>query len=100
MDTRWIFPFSWLMILDILIYQSLNLYLQGNRTGAEFYFYKAYNMWDGMGINDNATKIDGEYANFKLALMLYANKILNLPIGNYTQIEDKLWSIQQENGRD
>jgi len=29
---------------------------------------------------------------------LYAGKVLSLSIGNYTQIEDKLWSMQQSNG--
>jgi hypothetical protein len=55
-------------------------------------------MWDGKGIYDLATQNDGKYANFKLALILYASKILNITIGNYTQIEDKLWSMQQSNG--
>jgi hypothetical protein len=92
------FLLQWEDYGDTLIYHSLNLYLRGNRTEAEDYFDQAYRMWDGTGINDTATKTDGEYANFKLALILYASKILNLPIGNYTQIEDRLWSMQQENG--
>jgi hypothetical protein len=91
-------PLLWKNYSDTLIYQSLNLYIRGNRTGAEHYFYQAYEMWDGKGINDNATKTDGKYANFKLALILYTSKILDVNIENYTQIEDQLWSMQQDNG--
>jgi len=91
-------PLLWEQYCDTLIYQSLNLHLRGNRTGAEYYFFKAYKMWDGKGIFDLATKEKGEYANFKLALILYASKVLNLTIGNYTRIEEKLWSMQQANG--
>ena len=83
---------------DTLIYQSLNMFLEGNRTGAEFYFNKADHMWDEKGINGLATQEEGRYANYKLALILYASKVLNITIGNYSQIEEKMWSMQQENG--
>ncbi len=93
-------PLLWKKYGDTLIYQSLNLYLRGNRTGAEYYFDKAYKMWDGKGIYDLSTEkdIEGNYANYKLALILFASKVLDLNIVNYTQIEDKLWSMQQSNG--
>ena len=91
-------PLLWNKYGDTLIYQSLNFYLRGNRTGAEYYFDKAYKMWDGKGIKDNATKTDEVYANFKLALILYTSKILNITIEDYSQIEERLWSMQQENG--
>ena len=91
-------PLQWEQYGDTLIYQSLNSYLMGNRTKANYYFYKAYNMWDGKGINDTATQTEHVYANFKLALVLYASKILNITIGDCAQIEDKLWSMQQSNG--
>jgi len=45
-----------------------------------------------------ATKQNGTYANNKLALILYASKVLNIAIPNYAQIENKLWSMQQANG--
>lgn len=83
---------------DTLIYQSLNEHLRGNRSEAEYYFYKAYQMWDGKGINDLATLEDGAYANYKLALVLYASKVLGLAIPNYNRIEEKLWSMQQIDG--
>ena len=61
----------WKQYGDTLIYQSLNLYLRGNRTGAEYYFDKAYKMWDRKGIYDLSTENDteGNYANYKLALI-------------------------------
>jgi hypothetical protein len=90
-------PLSWEQYGDTLIYQSLNNYLRGNKTGAEYYFYKAYKMWDGKGIYDLATQ-EGNYSNYKLALILYASKVLSLSIGNYSKIEDKLWSMQQSSG--
>ena len=91
-------PLQWEQYGDTLIYQSLNMYLRGNRTAAVHYFYEAYNMWDGKGIYDLATKQNGTYANNKLALILYASKVLNIAIPNYAQIENKLWSMQQANG--
>lgn len=74
------------------------MYLKDNRTGVEYYFNKAYQMWDGKGIYDLTTQKEGKYANFKLALILYAIKIFNTTIGDYTQIEERLWSMQQVNG--
>lgn len=91
-------PLLWEQYGDTLIYQSLNNYLIGNRTGAEYYFFKAYRMWDGKGIYDLTTQKEGKYTSFKLALILYASKVLSLTIGNYTRIEDKMWSMQQANG--
>ncbi len=83
---------------NTLIYKSLNNYLNGERKAADGYFYEAYNMSDGKGIFDNATILDDHYDNYKLALILYASKVLNLSIENYNQIETKLWSMQQANG--
>jgi hypothetical protein len=83
---------------NTLIYQSLNNFLKGNKIAADSYFWQAYNLWDGKGINDDATKADHFYANYKLALILYASKVLKLPIDNYKQIEENLWSMQKANG--
>jgi hypothetical protein len=83
---------------DTLIYQSLNSYLSGNKTSANQYFYKAYDMWDGKGVYDDATQTNHAYSNYKLALLLFASKVLNLTISDYNAIENKLWSMQQING--
>jgi len=90
-------PLIWKNYADTLIYQSLNEHLKGNRTGAEYYFRQAYRMFDGRGVYDLAAQTDGRYANYKLALILYASKVLAAPY-NVTSIEEKLWSMQQENG--
>lgn len=81
---------------DALIYKSLNCYLKGNLTEAKQYFNQASVLWDGKGIYDNATVSEGKYANYKLALLIYASKVLNTPIDS--TIEQKLWSMQQANG--
>jgi hypothetical protein len=81
---------------NALIYQSLNCYLKGNLTEAKQYFNQAVSLWDGMGIYDDATRADQKYANYKLALVLYASKVLDVNIDN--RIEQKLWSMQQSNG--
>ncbi|MBI2936896.1 MAG: hypothetical protein HYY22_01685 [Thaumarchaeota archaeon] len=94
----------WQSYGDTLIYQSLNEHLKGNRTAAIQYFTEAYRMFDGKGVYDLATQTDGRYANYKLALILYASKVLDYPIPynntipNYNPIQDRLWSMQQENG--
>jgi hypothetical protein len=88
----------WQQYGNLLIYQSLNCYIVGNQTGAEYYFNRVYQMWDGKGIYDKATRDDHAYANYKLALVLYASKVLNISIADYNQIEAKLWSMQQPNG--
>jgi len=82
---------------DTLIYQCLNEYLRGNMTASLGYFNEAYKKWDDKGIYDLATETDHTYANYKLALILYAFKVLNLSeteYSNITKIEDKLWSMQ------
>ena len=81
---------------DALIYQSLNSYLKGDRVNASNYFNQALSMWDGKGIKDDAAKKDGKYANYKLALIMYSSKVLQIEIDK--DLEMKLWSMQQTNG--
>jgi len=38
------------------------------------------------------------YVNYKLALLSYASKILGIKLSNYDEIENLLWSKQQDNG--
>jgi hypothetical protein len=81
---------------NALIYKSLNSYLKGYVTEAKQYFNQTLALWDGRGINDDATRTDHFYANYKLALLVYTSKVLNMPIDS--AIEQKLWSMQQPNG--
>ena len=80
------------------IYRSLNNYLKGDMNASKGNFTEALNLWDGKGINDNATKADHKYANYKLALILYASKVLGIDDPRIQEIEQKLWSMQQTNG--
>jgi hypothetical protein len=91
-------PLLWEQYGDTLIYQSLNAFLKGNRAAAEYYFNQSVTMWDGKGIYDLSTQKDGKYANYKLALILYASRVLNLKIEDFTRIEERLWNMQQTNG--
>lgn len=93
-------PLLWEKYANTLIYQSLNEYLKGNRTAAENYFRRAYQMFDGKGIYDLATETDGRYANYKLALILYASRVLDYPLPHNLarSIEERLWSMQQRDG--
>ncbi len=82
---------------NALIFRSLNNYLKGDLSASKGNFTEALGLWDGKGINDDATKTDRKYANYKLALILYAAKILNFDDARIPKIEHKLWSMQQDN---
>ncbi len=90
-------PLSWQDYGDMLIYQSLNQHLRGEGEAARKYFHQAYSMWDGKGIYDAATRREGIYATHKLALILYASRVLDIPI-DCPQIEARLWSMQNPDG--
>jgi hypothetical protein len=79
---------------DTIVYKALDLLWIGDYDGAETWFWKAYNLFDGKGIKDNATINDGFYANYKLALLLYTSKILELDLPLEDEIEAQLWSMQ------
>jgi hypothetical protein len=86
---------------DLAIYAALHWHWEGNDTEATRLFNIAKDKWDGKGILDRpANKTDPPtYSTYKLALLLYASRVLNLPLGNKTEIEERLWSMQdQTNG--
>jgi len=83
---------------NALIYRSLNNYLKGDMNASKGNFTQVLNLWDGKGINDDATKQDNSYANYKLALVVYASKVLSINDPRIIEIEQKLWSMQQPNG--
>jgi len=89
---------------DLCIFAVLHYHWIGNETGALEFFNMAEDMWDSKGLYDKASE-DAEnkgetliYATFKLALILYASKILKQPLENKTDIEEVLWRMQDENG--
>lgn len=56
-------------------------------------------MFNGKGLKNKAFGETGYYANYKLALLLYASRVMGIELPNYGEIEDLLWSKQSENGR-
>lgn len=88
-------PLDFEKYADLICYKALNLYFNGKYTSAKDIFYKAYNMFDGKGLYDEATKNDGFYANYKLALLIYTSKILDIKLPN-NNIEKQLWAMQSK----
>jgi len=79
---------------DLCLYKALSLYFDKEYEGAEEWFFKAYEMFDGKGLYDKATQVDGKYANYKMALLLYTSKVLDIDIPAFDTIERQLWSMQ------
>ena len=53
-------------------------------------------MWDGVGINDKVTKVEGYYTAFKLALLLYTSKVLGYKLNFERQLIKTIWDMQDE----
>ena len=53
-------------------------------------------MWDGKGIRDKA--FSDEYQTYKLALLLYASKILTIPLQQEEEMENLMWAMQRSDG--
>jgi len=80
------------------LYASLSSYWSENLTAATEYFSKAVAMWDGMGIYDKATRVDGLYETYKLGLLLYTSKVLNYKLPFEHQLIERVWRQQATNG--
>ena len=89
-------PLNWEGYGNTLILKLLSELWEGNEEEAISHFEKAYSMWDGKGIFDNATK--DYYSNYKTALLLYASKILDYDLTNRIDLEKTLWFMQLSNG--
>jgi len=83
---------------DISLYKALDLYWSGDKDMAEEWFWRAYNLFDGKGLRDDATIHDEFYANYKLGLVLYVSKILELDVPLCEDMEAQIWRMQKENG--
>jgi len=82
---------------DMCIYKALDQYWQGNTEEAEDWFFTAYDYWDGKGIADSVFYVENSYVNYKLALVLYAARILGLEDEiNFEHMEWKLWHTQRD----
>ena len=81
---------------DLLVYVALSSEWLGNRQNAVGNFTKAQAMWDGKGIRDKA--FSDEYQTYKLALLLYASKILTIPLRQEEEMENLMWAMQRSDG--
>jgi len=88
--------YDWQNYSDRVLYMALSLHWQRNDTGAIQYFENATGMWDGIGINDTATKVEGLYATYKLALLLYTSKVLGERLSFECELVKRIWSLQRE----
>ena len=83
---------------DMLVYEAINYYIQGYPIAwSQNLYMTAYNMFDGKGVEDAHYSSASEYDNYKLALLIFGAKVLNLNV-NLTQIESQLWSAQEPSG--
>jgi hypothetical protein len=87
---------DWKNYTDRLLYMALSCFWQRNDTGANLYFRNATATWDGIGISDNATKTDGFYATYKLALLLYTSKVLGERLPFESELVKRIWSLQND----
>lgn len=87
---------DWQGYADRLLFMALSCHWQGNDTDANHFFELAKAMWDGTGINDTATKKDCVYATYKLALLLYASKVLGERLAFEFELVNRIWSLQRE----
>ena len=87
---------NWQGYGDRLLYMALSHHWQDNDTAAIQYFENASSMWDGTGINDNATKAQGFYTTYKLALLLHVSKVLGRRLPFEYGLVMRIWSLQRE----
>lgn len=81
---------------DLLVYIALSSEWLGNHQSAVGNFTKAVMMWDGKGIRDKA--FNGEYQTYKLALLLYASRILSISLQQEEEMENLMWAMQRSDG--
>jgi len=89
---------DWTEYADLLIYASLSEHNRGNDVMASYYFKRAQDMWNGAGLYDKPTQQDGFYTTHKLALLLYASRVLNQALPFRTELESRIWMFQRVDG--
>lgn len=87
---------DWMNYSDLLLYASLSRYYEGRKDESMDLYNSAVAMWDGVGLNDTATKTEGLYATYKLALLLYVTKVLDASLEFQDDIEQRIWAQQKE----
>lgn len=90
---------SYGLYADLICYRSLQFFFQGRPHEAHCSLRQAISLWNGRGLDDWSYRVvDGFYSNQKLALLLYASKVLGLRFAAYAEMEHHLWSMQQGDG--
>jgi len=82
---------------DLCFYKALDLFFEGKLEDAIRYFEIGYDMFDGIGFYDLATKVRGTYGTYELAICLYTAKVLGLDWDKYPALdvmERRLWEAQ------
>jgi len=90
---------DWKNHANLLCVVALSEHWQWNHSAALDYFNAAAAMWDGIGLIDAAnTKPKDEdsrhYATYKLALLLYTEKILGQSLNYHEEAENIIWQMQ------
>ncbi|MEM2971897.1 MAG: hypothetical protein QW270_05690 [Candidatus Bathyarchaeia archaeon] len=96
---------DWFEYADLLIYEALDYTIskvwgEVNIAKAKELVNKVIDMWDGYGLrdqqyyNNNQTK----YETYKLALLYFACKKLNIPLKFEKQLITQIWKAQAPNG--
>lgn len=89
---------DWIDYADLLCYASVSEWNAGHREMAKNYFLRALDLWNGIGLFDKPTRLDGFYSTYKLALLLYASRLIGESIAYRLKLEEILWSFQREDG--
>jgi len=89
---------DWIDYADLLCYASISERNTGHKEMAKNYFFRALDMWNGIGIFDKPTRMDGFYSTYKLALLLYTSRLIGESISYRLRLEEILWSFQREDG--
>jgi hypothetical protein len=91
-------PLKWDSYGNTITLKSLSHFWDRDYHSSVKLFDLACSLWDGKGIFDEATAVENRYANYKLAMILYASQILSLRKDSYSNMEQTLWSMQLSNG--
>jgi len=89
---------DWIDYADLLCYASVSEWNVGHGQMAKNYFFRALDMWNGVGLFDKPTRLDGFYSTYKLALLLYTSRLIEESIAYRLELERILWSFQREDG--
>jgi len=83
---------DWEEYADWLLIESINSAIKGNRARAQILFNRAMEMWDGQGFRDKSFRSTKLYDTYKLALAIYAYRLLGKP-AKYSNETDTMMRI-------